>query len=115
MACLHGGPRHLQAKPFHRLGRRHANLCAKNPREVARAHCRLIGEALDRELLGKTLAHPEDHLRKAAAPPAQFDKGGELRLPSGAALVDDQLLSDPPRDLGTQILLDQRERQVDTG
>jgi hypothetical protein len=37
-----------------------------------------------RGLLCETLSHPEDHLRKAAAPSSQLDKGGELRRPSEA-------------------------------
>src|SRR3546814_3500344 len=44
---------------------------------------------------------------------AEFDQSRELRLPAWPALVNDELLRDAPPDVGTVIVLDQGESQVD--
>lgn len=44
---------------------------------------------------------------------ADLEEGGELRLPARPALVDDELLRDAADDGGPEVVLDQREREVD--
>ncbi|MBP7589523.1 MAG: hypothetical protein KBA72_16320 [Thermoanaerobaculia bacterium] len=44
-----------------------------------------------------------------------IEERGELRLAARPALMDDELLREPAGDGGDEVVLDQREREVDAG
>ena len=80
---------------------------------MARAHCRFVCQALDRQGFAQVRAHPVEQLGEAAVLPIHLDKCGKLGLPAWPTMIDDQFLCRAPRDLFTKIFADQGERQID--
>ena len=67
-------------QPLDGAGRRDAGLGGEGAGEIARAHRRLLGEALDAERLAQPLARPAEQRREPALGPLQLEQGRELRL-----------------------------------
>src|SRR5207237_1321345 len=58
---------------------------------------------------------PLDHLLEAAGPAAPLHNARELGLATRPTLVDDEMLRGVARHVGAEIVLDQREREIDAG
>ncbi len=105
----------LQAQALDGLGGGEAGLGGEGAGEVARAHGGLGGQALDVQRLGEALAHPVHQGGEPAMHAAGVQQGGELRLAARPAVVHHELLGRCAGHLRAQVVLDQRQGQVDAG
>ena len=112
---LDGAPGAVDTQSLDRFRRGGPGVREEGAGEVARAHGGALGEMLDRQWLGEMLAHPVDQVGEAARLPTDVEASRELRLSARPTLVDDQLLRRMTGDVGAEIVLDQRECEVDAG
>ena len=107
--------RGLGADPFDVGPGRLADLVGEHPGEMPRAHggaAGEIGDAVRRTGFGlDRLLHFAD---RRPLGPGHPHRCGELALPAGPPQVQHEVARDRLRHLGAVILLDQRQRQVDT-
>ena len=82
---------------------------------MSRAHGRLVGQPLDAKWLGEPFAHPVHQPGEPPVHAAHIEQRRELGLAARPALVDHQLLGCLLGDRAAQVVLDQRQRQVDAG
>src|SRR5208337_4851591 len=90
-------------------------LSRKTAGEIAGAHARPASEALDRQGFAEPFARPAEQSAEAPIGPLHLEKGRELRLPARPTAIDDELLGRPTRDILSQIVGDQRQREIDSG
>src|SRR5262252_6240582 len=82
--------------------------------ETALAHAGLSGENWKREVVGQMVADPVVKRSKLVLGNLKGQKLTELRLPARSLEKDDQITSDGQRRRAAQILLHQRQGEVDT-
>jgi hypothetical protein len=115
VAVFDAGPCVLQSEALHGLCRRRPCLLDEGASEVPRAHGGTVGEAFHRQRFREMRAHPLDQFHKAAGSPTHLHQPRELRLAARPSLMHDELLRGVACDLRAEIVLDEREREVDTG
>src|SRR5262249_44496951 len=109
------------ARRFHTLRldvarRGRAHLTAEYSREVTRAHPRAARERADRKVTLQVVADPRLHVAHAVSlSEVTGELHAELRLPAGTAQVHDEPARDGEGELATTVVLDQVEREIDTG
>ena len=113
VAGFYAGPRRLEPQTLDCLGGRCPSLGGESAGEVARAHRGALGQAFDCERFGEVGAYRIDQIDEAASTAAQLDERGELRLATWPALVNHELLRDTTPDVWAEIILDERECQID--
>src|SRR5205823_1418303 len=114
VAALERDPRALESHRLDIGGRREADLPLKDAGEVARAHERALGEDGHREVLVEMAGDPALKLAQRLAPwrlPGEL--GAELRLAAGPLEEEHQPPRHLERDVRAEVVLDERERQVD--
>src|SRR6516164_4836143 len=103
------------ANAFDVVAGRLADLIGEHPREMARAHRRPAGQFADAVwaawLRLDSLLHLTDRGPFRARHP---HRRRELGLPTGAAQIQHEPAGDRLRDLAAMVILDQREREVDS-
>src|SRR6185312_3446301 len=107
-AAMWSRPRWLVSTAMRADSRRRPSttLAGVAPISAANARAKLRG-------LGEARAHPADQLAEAPGAATAFHQGGILRLPTMPSLMHHQLLRRASRDGGAEVVLDQRQRQVD--
>nr|WP_239118179.1 hypothetical protein [Actinoplanes ferrugineus] len=93
-----------------------ADLAGEGPRELARRQARPPGESRHAEIRVRVVGDPPLRLAQSR-PRRQLRRqlGAELRLVARPAQEHHQMPGDLQRDLPPEVLLDQRQRQVDAG
>jgi len=102
----------IEPQAFDRLGRRELRARQEMPMEAARRHAGSLCQLLDFDRLVQVRHHPF-HQRPEGVSRLQRQRRRVLRLAARPAHVDDEAPRDPERDRCAQVLLDQREGEVD--
>ena len=98
-ALLHHQPRRFDAQMFDRLGRRLSRLGVECAAELARAQMRGLGQLLDRQRVAQVAPGIVERLLDAVGLGIQVEQCRMLRLPAGAAVIDDELAARPAREI----------------
>src|SRR5258705_1933364 len=106
---------HVCAEPFHHTRGRGAGLRPECPAELAPAHAGRLRQMLQCQCFGDVIARIAKGGGNTIVLRCQIDGGGELRLAAMAAVVDDEVLCDALGDSETMILLDQGQREINSG
>jgi len=105
----------LQAEVLDGLRRRLAGFGLKSAAKLAWRKMRDLGKVIDVQPTGKIAPRICEHGLNSIRLRLQLEKGRELRLPAGAAMVQDEPARNRPRRFEAKILFDQREGEINTG
>src|SRR5205807_4628077 len=95
---------------------RGAQFPVEGAREVARAHAGALGECRHREVLAEVHRHPVLELaQRRALGGWTLQRRAELRLTTGPLEEENEPAGDVAGQIGPQVLLDERECEVDAG
>jgi len=112
---LYAASGNIGAEPFHHTRGCGAGLRSECPAELAPAHAGRLREMLQCQCFGDVIAGIAKGGGNTIVLRRQIDGGGELRLAAMAAVVDDEVLCDALGDSETVILLDQGQREINSG
>ncbi len=82
---------------------------------MPRTHVRGLGEVVHRQVLVQVVLRVGQRRLDAIRLRVEFGQHRELRLPSRAAMVDHELLRHGTGHLDPEVVLDERQREVDAG
>jgi hypothetical protein len=112
---LYASSGHVGTEPFHHTRRRGAGLRPECAAELTPAHAGRLRQMLECQCFGDVIAGVADGGGNTIVLRCQIDGGSELRLAAMAAVVDDEVLCDALSDSETVVLLDQGQREIDSG
>jgi hypothetical protein len=114
-SCLYVASRQIGAEAFNHTRGCGAGLRPEYAAELAPAHAGCLRQMLERQCYGYVITGIAEGSGNMVVLGCQIDRGCELRLSAMAAMVDDEVLCNALGDGETMVLLDQGQREIDSG